>query len=348
MLRAQLGLVIALVPGAVCFGSTPRYSWLDIGKLPGDTTAEAVAVNDFGQVVGKSILSKSGTTINHGFVWTKEHGMRALAVPVGGTNAWPVAINNSGEIVGIDQTRKGPYICLWTDSDQVRVLSKRLGVPTGINDSGTVCGYVLGRGFMPIAAEWTPKGGLTELAVPWSNQGTSANAINDRGNILGDFTFWNQEWSSGVSWVQADTPCKVLFPNTGVFLEGINDAGTLTGYLYTSSIFGRGFVQTREGEYTVIGPKANEWFGDIPVAIDEASEIVGNSAQTGDTAWFWSVENGLSDLHSLVQGDDRQRIFAALGMSKGGAIAGSVSNGFRTWTHAAVFFRLTSSDTVRP
>jgi len=84
-------------------GNTPE----DLGTLDGagqDTWSEASAMNETGQVIGRSgppICPSSDQSCYHGFFWSQDDGMLDLPPLTGDTRSWAVAISNTGFIAGI-------------------------------------------------------------------------------------------------------------------------------------------------------------------------------------------------------------------------------------------------------
>jgi probable HAF family extracellular repeat protein len=74
----------------------------DLGSLGGTGYGGgnlALAINNFGQVVGNSDLP--GDTSNHAFLWSKAKGMRDLGTLPGDLSSAAFSINDSGRVVGI-------------------------------------------------------------------------------------------------------------------------------------------------------------------------------------------------------------------------------------------------------
>jgi len=110
------------VVGQMTFPSGDRHGFIrradgtitDLGTVEGGWYSEAMAVNDYGVVVGKSLLADYSAVP---FVWSPETGMVALPTMDGNpAEAW--AINNSGVIAG---NAIGPdnnkYACVWIISE---------------------------------------------------------------------------------------------------------------------------------------------------------------------------------------------------------------------------------------
>jgi len=72
-----------------------QYKVVDLGTLGGGIS-NAYGVNDLTQVVGVSQIAGG---FNHGFLWTKPHGMKDLGT-LGGNFSSAQAINDASEIVG--------------------------------------------------------------------------------------------------------------------------------------------------------------------------------------------------------------------------------------------------------
>ncbi|CAI7973511.1 Extracellular HAF [Frankia sp. Hr75.2] len=116
-----------------------RATQTDIGSISGRDT-EALAVNDRGQVVGRSATSSGW----HAFRW--EGGrMTDLGVLPGGTSSNAVAINEDGQAAGWSYAADGKrHAVMWNGGKIVD-----LGIPDGfflsyaigINKSGQVLGY---------------------------------------------------------------------------------------------------------------------------------------------------------------------------------------------------------------
>jgi probable HAF family extracellular repeat protein len=136
----------------------------DLGTLGGDFGG-AAAINDLGEIVGSSTTTSNAET--HAFVY--RNGTMTDLGTLGGTQSIgysppqgyssALAINNWGVIVGTSSTTNGNDAFLY-----------RNGTMTDLNDLVTLT-YINGPA------------GFLEL--------TSANGINDRGQIVGEGFFWD-------------------------------------------------------------------------------------------------------------------------------------------------------------
>jgi probable HAF family extracellular repeat protein len=82
----------------------------DLGTLPGGTDAQAVFINEWGQVLGYSYTSSAPSTsctknyafalTTGSFIWDKENGMKDLG-NLGGTCTLAFGLNNRGQVAGV-------------------------------------------------------------------------------------------------------------------------------------------------------------------------------------------------------------------------------------------------------
>ncbi len=128
----------------------------DLGNLGGTGQGFgniALNLNNQGQVVGASDLA--GNTNFHGFVWTKATGMRDLGTLPGDLNSSAIAINDSGDVVGVSLDPSfNIRAFLWRDgvmADLNAMLPANsplfLLLPCSINSRGQIVGFgVTGSG----------------------------------------------------------------------------------------------------------------------------------------------------------------------------------------------------------
>ena len=94
---AAWGLVTLLTGQMPGSAATPSYHITDLGTLPGESSCEALALNDRGQVV--CVCSTGG--LGKAFLWQKR---RMTPLPLlngfGTLSLWHRAISNKGQIVG--------------------------------------------------------------------------------------------------------------------------------------------------------------------------------------------------------------------------------------------------------
>jgi probable HAF family extracellular repeat protein len=162
----------------------------------GGPYAQALGINDAGQVVGQSQVPATVYTF-HAFLWSEAAGMRDLGT-LGGNESSARAINSAGQVVGWSNVGKysAERAFSWTSSGGMHNLGSLGGYASearAINDSGTVVGWsYLSDDYTTHAFVWTASGGLQDLnsLIP-ANSGwvlMYANSINAAGDIVGSGT----------------------------------------------------------------------------------------------------------------------------------------------------------------
>jgi Predicted integral membrane proteins containing uncharacterized repeats len=157
---------------------------VDVGVLPGDTSSNAQAINNRGQIVG---WSSSFSGVYRAFIW--DNGtMSELPGLDGqeGQDTYASDINNRGQVVGSSGSRP----VMWENGIPIPLdtfLPSTSGRAFGINDSGDIVGYLQS----PTSSDFLPvlwQNG-TPLALPTPplnpSPGSAAVDINNRGTIIG-------------------------------------------------------------------------------------------------------------------------------------------------------------------
>lgn len=236
---------LTIRPGAA-FIWDPVQGMRDLGSL-GGLNAEAVGINETGQVVGTSETPTGGRA----FIWDAAGGMRNLG-SLGGTWSFGRDINNVGQVVGTSwgANNFGERAFIWDSVSGMR----DLGSPTGgstrafaINDLGHTVGVdygmATGQGGIAGMVVW----GEETLLVPQPTGGRpSPHDINNHGQIVGSFGVNETNafvWHAGTGFVDLEG----LIPlDSGWDLEeafAINDAGQIVGFGRLNGGY-RAFVMT--------------------------------------------------------------------------------------------------------
>ncbi len=200
----------------------------DLGSLGGrDAFSAAHDVNVSRQVVGGSWTRKGPM---HAFIWQGKR-MKDLGVPPGLDESYAEAINNAGVVVGRAwgaTSAEHAFVYDGTMRD-LGTFDAFQGGASDINDDGTIVGYRKANPGYPRAVVYAA-GIVIEIPPLYgtSTRGATANAINNRGQVVGDsderaFLFedgrlvdLNTLLPAGSGWVLTSA-------------TDINDAGTIVG-----------------------------------------------------------------------------------------------------------------------
>ena len=180
--------IIVLAIGSLMFArgvpcaSGYEYTVIDIGVLPQSVYSNAMAINDVGQVVGRSRVDIGfGLTAQRAFIWDAQNGIQNLGVLPGYTSSTANDINDYGQVVGWCQAGAGDERAfIWSFVDGMVDIGE--GIAYGINNDGIVVGHT---GYEGTAFSWDPNGQQT-LELPLGFSISRAWGINDSGVIVGN------------------------------------------------------------------------------------------------------------------------------------------------------------------
>jgi probable HAF family extracellular repeat protein len=111
----------------------------DLGTLPGFTYAEALAINNRGQIVGHSGATRSSPRV--GFLY--DRGVMSAIGTLGGVSSTAWAINDRGQVVGWSRTASGETHAFLYERGRMRDLGTLGGsysLAFGINNRGDIVG----------------------------------------------------------------------------------------------------------------------------------------------------------------------------------------------------------------
>jgi len=171
----------------------------DLGTLPGGTDAEAMLINERGQVVGNSYTSSAPSALCAGagfalttgsFMWEKNRGMVDLG-NLGGTCTLVTDLNNRGKVIGESSLvgDQSVHDFIW-EHGVLQDLGGSLGGDfTGafvLNDQGEAVGFAYFPGdIMFHATLWKHVGEMTDLGAVGNDPCSFATGINARGQVVG-------------------------------------------------------------------------------------------------------------------------------------------------------------------
>jgi probable HAF family extracellular repeat protein len=153
----------------------------DLGVTDGAQFSVGLGINNLGRIVGGS-LSTSDFRWNP-MIWSRQAGMRLLGMIEGSLYAQAKAINDAGQIIGIDQTGTSD-LAFYTDRETGLKFLNGLGgniiYANAINQQGVIVGSAEDSTRNPHAVMWaTPSSAPTVLPL------ASAYGLNNVGQVVG-------------------------------------------------------------------------------------------------------------------------------------------------------------------
>jgi probable HAF family extracellular repeat protein len=232
--------------------------------LPGGDSAQALALNNRGQLVG---LAEKGTLEKPGYcatpsqvldfepvIWGAKPGeIRELPPLPGDTVGVALAVNDKGQVVGTSGLCSnttanglvdGPHAVLWDPDGSVTDLGNLGGttvnVAAGINNQGEVVGGSLSSKDGNLHAFlWTKDTGIQDLGLLGADVVTAPTWINNNGQAVGGscpatgncraFLWQDKVLTDLNTLIPADGPLYLLFA------FAINDSGEIVGQAMTKS-----------------------------------------------------------------------------------------------------------------
>lgn len=194
----------------------------------------------------------------------------------------------------------------WTITD-LGTLGGLYGDAQDINDAGYVVGdssvVVNDDPFLQVdgAFVWTPSGGMVPLGT---GSGSSAQAINNAGEVVGFFGLGAATGVRAFLWTEADGVVNLgylgeIFP--GFASSSASDINELEQVVGQSSVPGgsRAFLWTRTSGMVSLGTLGGS--NSSARAINDAGQVVGQSdtASGDEHAFLWTAADGMIDLGTL-------------------------------------------------
>jgi probable HAF family extracellular repeat protein len=226
-----------------------EHGMQDLGTL-GGTDAQALLINEQGQVVGHSYIGSESSPAclyplaTNSFIWEKETGMVDLG-SFGGSCTIATDLNQRGQVVGSSNPKgdQSQDAFLWERGQLYHLGGSIGGSDTGafaISDAGEAVGFgTLAQGAtVPFHATlWKHIGKITDLGVIGSDQCSYAAGINAWGQVVGSSissctseepTFRAFLWEDGMMFdlnnlIPAGSPLYLQNVQT------INDRGEIAG-----------------------------------------------------------------------------------------------------------------------
>jgi hypothetical protein len=242
---AELGVTTAVIwsPGA---SNVTSYQY-----APNDSTA-FTAINDSGLVAGyyQTNPGTQGTEKFLGFVYNSANGIQQNINLPTKDNARPAGINASGQVVGTGYASPEPFAFLSNNGVATKLKPPKEKLEysggTGINDSGVVAGWFVGRkvtgnlGFEYDGSSYSiiaPPGGSYIVVNFITNSGAIGGSYLDSSHVRHGFTF------DGTTYTTVDYPGAASSAPVGIGPGGevvgnwTDSSGNEHGYVLTGGTF---------------------------------------------------------------------------------------------------------------
>jgi probable HAF family extracellular repeat protein len=235
----------------------------DLGTLGSGTDAEALLVNERGQIVGVSYTNSSPSTYcaqnldlfltTGAFLWQKGK-MKDLG-NFGGTCTVPTDLNEQGQVTGISTVSGDQFqhAFLWSDgslNDLPNALGGHNASAIALNNTGEVTGWASLPGDQTVHGSLWKNSIMTDLGTVDGDQCSVGSSINATGQIIGvsapacDFSLERAFLWERHSIADLNT---LIPPGSPLYLtnpETINDRGEIAGVGFDSSNNQHAFLLT--------------------------------------------------------------------------------------------------------
>jgi uncharacterized membrane protein len=196
---------------------------------PAGVRTSVKAVNRAGAAVGTS----GGKAIR----FNADGSYALLSVPFGFENAIGLAIDDHGTAYGVATNSNNQQIPVrWRPNGVLTSMKMPAGATwafvSGASANGYVAGYVSGAGLPAVAVRWNPDGSVTQLARLAEGAVSSAQAVNQAGEVAGNANSENDQESFGVRW---NTDGTLTNFGKDSLPKGINDHGVVVGTYYVGA-----------------------------------------------------------------------------------------------------------------
>jgi probable HAF family extracellular repeat protein len=276
------GEVTGTVSSSVVPTALTAFTWTAaggmqwLGGLAFGDTAEPIAINDGGEIVGNN-TKPDGT--EHAVAWSPGNVVTDLGALAGSGGSFAVAVSDTGQVIG----DSGLDVFSWTPGGgmvDVGNLGGGSAEATTVADNGDVVGWGYLSGFptREHAFVWTAGSAMTDLGTLGGNNSQPFGA-NGNGQVVG-WSTTSTGASHAFSWTSTGGMVDLgTLGGTTSWAKAVNDSGQVVGYSTTASGAEHAFVWTAETGMVDLGNLPGD--NSQALGINAAGQIVGLSYAAG-------------------------------------------------------------------
>jgi hypothetical protein len=265
-------LLPALVFCVAAVATMPPFGHFRFVKIdiPSSPYVEPLGINNAAVVTG--YYGETGGR-DHGFVW--QNGTFKTVDYPGATDTHLNGINNRGVVIGTYLIEVGSFddahsiqhaVTYSLSSSAWTVFPKIRGYPSasgdGINDSGIAVGFADGLPFGHLAWIWHPDSQTySYFKAPGGESSTHPQGISANGKIVGQVATEVQSGTRNSGFLRDRDHYQEINVTGAVWTipMGVNNNGTVSGWILTSTNGYFGFVRSSGGVFTMVNYPGSTW-----------------------------------------------------------------------------------------
>lgn len=315
--------VFAFTVGMVVLSATTlvpvnaaRYTIKDVGTL-GGTFTDANAINNLGQVAGRSSLMTDPPL--RAYIWDPTTGMMNLgAMPPDYPDSLANDLNDQGEVVG-EVMYNGWHAVRWKNGSLTQLLPGRENsIAYGINNSGKIVGIRYGTGSQYKGFVW--ENGVISNLPTLGGSVDMAYGINESGQLAG-WANTKDNKSHAVLWTNGIPKDLGTIGGTTSWAHALNDNGQVVGMSESSSVYFYAFIW-QNGNITSLGALPGYLESDAQ-SINNSGFVVGRvmGGLPTEHAFIWGG-GVMTDLNTLIPENSGWELTTAKCINDAGQIVG--------------------------
>jgi probable HAF family extracellular repeat protein len=292
--------MLAVLLSVVFGGKQVKYAAINLGTLPGDSSSQALAINNAGIIVGQSSHQITSQAV-YWDEYQKIHSVSGGSDKVQAVSSVAERVSDAGHVT---VTTDGTSVLFFMLSEgfpggQNYVELEPLSAPYGVNSDGVVVGMYLIETSENHACMWQD-GIMTDIFPEHSY--SVATSVNTRGDIAGFFQSGSSLGMSSVAFVRADNGQVTCLPTLGgahAIATDINSSSMVVGYSWLAASGYHHACLWHGGKVTDLGTLGGN--NSEAIAVNNHGLVVGYSGTSSGSSFFiWSKEWGMLDLRDLI------------------------------------------------